>query len=262
MKLQALRLPAKNGVLWLKDSLRLYRSNPIQLTAVTSAFLMLLFAFRLLPVVGQFILPLFLPMLTVIIGNACRAIDGGQLVRFTNLFAEIRAQRLPLMRLGSLQLLLTLLVLLLVHFLGIGDLPQIVPGTPPTDAQLQAMTRFLLLSTAISLPLAMAYWFAPFLAAWDAVPALKALFFSIVAVCRNWRAFLVYFLSACALGVFIPFLLIELPAMFFPAVGEALGTLLGLAQVFIFLPIVFAAGYVSYKDVFVIIGISEEQKHG
>ena len=41
-------------------------------------------------------------------------------------------------------------------------------------------------------PLLMAFWFAPLLAAWDDVPAGKALFFSFVACMRNWRAFLTY----------------------------------------------------------------------
>ncbi|MCK7500117.1 MAG: hypothetical protein MZW92_64695 [Comamonadaceae bacterium] len=50
---------------------------------------------------------------------------------------------------------------------------------------------FLYAALVLTLPLMLSFWFAPLLVAWKDMPALKALFFSIVAVARNWRAFAV-----------------------------------------------------------------------
>jgi hypothetical protein len=64
----------------------------------------------------------------------------------------------------------------------------------PADAGLQV-------TLILMVPVLMAFWFAPLLAAWDDLPAGKALFFSFIACLRNWRPFLVYGLGVAFISV-------------------------------------------------------------
>ena len=65
----------------------------------------------------------------------------------------------------------------------------------PNNLSLIHISASLLVGTLGSTPLMMAYWFAPLLAGWGRVSAVKAMFFSFVACWRNWRAFFAYGLS-------------------------------------------------------------------
>ena len=96
------------------------------------------------------------------------------------------------------------------------------------------------------------YWFAPLLAGWGRLSAVKAMFFSLVACWRNWRAFLAYGIGLM-LAVLIPGLLIGLLGLISPI----LGTLPAIALPAIFIPVVFASFYANASDVFGQIGPDE-----
>ncbi|MEG1769007.1 MAG: BPSS1780 family membrane protein, partial [Comamonas sp.] len=61
------------------------------------------------------------------------------------------------------------------------------------------------LSMALYIPLSLMFWHAPGLIHWHGIPPVKALFFSLVACMRNWRAYLVFcfawmaFFMACGI---------------------------------------------------------------
>ena len=58
--------------------------------------------------------------------------------------------------------------------------------------QSQAFFTALAATAALYMPVMLAFWFAPPLAAWHSTGAVKALFFSLAASLMNWRAFLGY----------------------------------------------------------------------
>jgi uncharacterized membrane protein len=96
----------------------------------------------------------------------------------------------------------------------------------------------------------MIFWFAPPLAAWHGVGAVKSLFFSFVACLLNWRALLLY--GAAILGV-IAGLASFLLFAFALASGEASKAVPSSAALFaliLFFPTLFASIYASYRDVF------------
>ena len=107
---------------------------------------------------------------------------------------------------------------------------------------ISAQLAFLLL-----VPVMMAFWFAPVLAAWHDMSAGKSLFFSLMACVRNWRAFLVYSLAVAIAGVFVPQLIAGLMA---GPEESALPTLIVVVISLILLPTLYASFYVSYRDVF------------
>ncbi|MFN6961373.1 MAG: BPSS1780 family membrane protein, partial [Rhodocyclaceae bacterium] len=199
--MQARQLPAARGVFWLFEGFRLFRRNPPLIAAATLVYLLAVQLIALLPVVGPVLLPLLLPAMTLIVANACRLVDRRQTPSKAALLSGLVGQGngFPaLLRLGGLQLVGALLVVLLSMLIGGGADPiatalmQDNPGSdggtsvdPATQAVLLAkLAQVLLLAT----PLIIAFWFAPFLVGWDRVAPAKSLFFSTVASLRNWRA--------------------------------------------------------------------------
>ena len=121
-----------------------------------------------------------------------------------------------------------------------------VPGTLQSDNFLGALA----IAATLYMPLMMLFWFAPTLVAWHAMPAAKALFFSLFACLMNWRAFLVYGVASALILFVVPF--VALFAMIL-ASGGALrpGVITVLFPLMLALmPALFASFYVSYRDVF------------
>lgn len=249
--MQARLLPAVRGVYWILDGFFLYRRNPPMLTTLTLGYLLLVVAFGQLRPVGPFLLPLILPMLTVLIANGCRALSQG--LGRAALFHGLREKRGDLLRLGGLHLLGTLAILAIDvatqgadssangNATGDGAL-----GTLAEAEMLWHMLRLVL----IALPVLLAFWFAPLLVAWEGVPALKSLFFSLVAVWRNWRAFLVYAVTAILIGVVLPGLLLLLASLVSKSLVEVLSVALRLILLLVFAPVMMTGIFQSYRDVF------------
>ncbi len=245
--MQARRLPARHGFLWLIASFRLFRANPPLLTALTMAYLFLIVAVNLLPLVGPFLVPLALPALIVVLANGCRAIERGGGVGTVALTYGVQQHRVPLVRLGGLHLLGSMFILA-ASILMEGGQPSLVgPDKTLDEQQMLAMMARLLI---VALPVITAFWFAPLLTAWDDVSPLKSVFFSFVAAWRNWRAFAVYGLSAGLVAIALPGLLLIAAGAISAVLVNVLSIALKMALIFVVAPTLMASVYVSYQDVF------------
>ena len=79
----------------------------------------------------------------------------------------------------------------------------------------------------------------------------KSLFFSLVSVVRNWRAFLVYAMAVALVSSIVGGFLVGLSsALPVPALATVLAVLAGLFLSFVLTPILMASIYLSYRDVF------------
>jgi hypothetical protein len=245
--MQARRLPARHGALWLVAGFRLLRTNPPLLTALTLGYLSCVIIINIVPVLGPLLLPILLPMLTVIVANGCRAAEHGRAVTPEVLGSGVRSQRIPLIRLGGLHLLGSLAVLAISVSIEGGDLLSALPQPNIDDQEMLALFMRLML---IALPVLMAFWFAPLLTGWDNVPALKSLFFSAVASYRNWRAFAAYGLAVVTIGVAIPGAILVLANLIDESLTAVLSVVLRMLLVFVLAPALTASLYISYRDVF------------
>src|SRR5258708_9276123 len=63
------------------------------------------------------------------------------------------------------------------------------------------------------MPVMLAFWFAPPLAAWHSTGPAKALFFSFAAAMMNWRAFLAYGAVTAVVTPLLPFVLLSALAL-------------------------------------------------
>ena len=88
----------------------------------------------------------------------------------------------------------------------------------------------ILLGIATSIPLVMAYWFAPVLVALDDLSAINAMKLSFIGCIKNILPFLIYGIAAIAL--------------FF------LGTIPFFLGLLVVIPLLVASVYVSYRDIF------------
>ena len=241
--MQARRLPARHGALWLMGGIGLFRANPPMLTMVAMAYLLVIFL-SLLHAAASFLLPVVMPTLTLLVANSCRAIEKGG--RPMDSFTDgLREHRDSLLRLGGLQLLGSLAILAAAYFLGIGT-ESISDGKP--DPKLLLGTLLPLL--ALGAPLFIAFWFAPLLTGWDGLPPIKSVFFSFVAVLRNWRAFITYGVAIVVAGIVVPGLLIAFAGSVSQSFGKVVSTVVWMLFIFVLSPALMASVYLSYRDVF------------
>jgi hypothetical protein len=261
--MQARRLPAARGTFWLFEGFRLFRRNPPLITALTLAYLMIVQVLViLLPGIGPIMLPLLLPVLTLIVANGCRLVDEQQPPSKALLLRGITGNGRALLRLGGLQLLGALLLVLLNLALNDGAdplanldgslaTPNMGEGGTPTNPgaeakMLGAMFQLLLLAT----PMIVAFWFAPFLVGWDRVSPFKSLFFSWIASWRNLGAMGMFGLAALALAGVLPgFILITVSQVAGLALDVAF-IALRMMLIFLVAPVLTASIYVSYRDIF------------
>lgn len=244
--MDARRLPARHGVLWLLAGFALFRRQPPLMTALTFGYLLTVIVVNLIPKIGPLLLPLLLPALTVILANGCRSIERGQRFAGETLMFSLSAQRVGLLRLGGLHLIGS--SLLVLGGLAFGEPINISDGM--TQEEAAALLADLGILLVMASPLLMAFWFAPLLTAWNGVSAGKSLFFSFVASWRNWRAFAMYGLALVVVGAVLPGLILIIAGLISPSLLAILSVALRMLLIFILAPVMVASVYLSYRDVF------------
>ncbi len=262
--MQARCLPAERGVSWLREGFRLFRRNPPLITALTLIYLLVVQILAvILPRVGPVLLPLILPALTLLVANGCRLVDLGQPPTKINLLHGLLGNGRAMLRLGGLQLAGAVLLVLINLAFNDGNDPLAnleVPVTPnmgeegvlvagpATDeaTMLAALFRLMLLA----MPLIIAFWFAPFLAGWDRIAPLKAVFFSAVASWRNWRAMLMFGLAAIVLAGVAPGVILIALGQISGLSMNAVLVVMRMLLVFLIAPVLTASIYISYRDIF------------
>jgi hypothetical protein len=244
--MDARRLPARHGVLWLLAGFALFRRHPPLMTAITFGYLLTVIMVNLIPKAGPFLLPLLLPTLTVMLANGCRAVERGQPFGSEALTAGISEQRVGLIRLGGLHLIGS--SLLVLFGFALGDPIVLSDGMTPEEAM--ALANDLAVILLLASPMLMAFWFAPMLTAWDGVSAGKSLFFSFIASWRNWRAFTMYGLVLVLVGVLLPGLILIVAGALSQPLLSILSVALRMLLIFVLAPTMVASVYLSYRDVF------------
>jgi hypothetical protein len=192
-------LPARAGLSWLREGLRLFGRQPVGLPAMVVVYLMMLLAPALLPVIGIAISGVLAPFASLGLLTACRDVAEGRMptpVAFAQPFRAGPA-RTQMLRLGIINAILLLLVATLAAVLAPepgGDQPQSLPDLPLSA---------LLLQLTLYLPVMALMWFAPVLAGWHAMTPGKAMFGSVVACWRNLGAMLIFGVAASVMTLLI-----------------------------------------------------------
>lgn len=249
-------LPASNGWKWVLTGFALFRKNPAMWALLVFSYIMLMQLLGMIPMLGWIAATVLIPTFSASFMIVSRAFDQGKKPGFSFLFSGFRTNLPALLRQGSLYLASALAILgmsalvdggALLHLMVLGERP---PASAFVDGSLAGAAA---LAGTLYLPVLASFWFAPALSAWRNLPALQALFYSLFATLRNWRAFLAYGIAllllglVCSLALFLLALLIR--GLFGNKSQDAL-MLVVLPVMLTYVPTLFASFYASYRDVF------------
>lgn len=196
MKLQI--VPARTGVQWVKLGVQTFWRQPMALAALFFLAIAGMSLVSLVPLIGPALSLALLPCTSLAMMVAAAEATQGRFPTPALLLVAFRTGR------QRLNAMLTLGLLYALGFLAIMGLSALIDGGAFAEVYLggEPMTREIAedpafqsamwLSMALYLPLSLMFWHAPGLIHWHGIPPVKALFFSLVACMRNWRAYLVF----------------------------------------------------------------------
>jgi hypothetical protein len=251
--MQARIVGAMGGARWLADGWRLFRAAPLGWLAAVFGYWLLMTVVSVLPVVGVVAAAILVPAFSVGFMALARAAGRGGSLELALLFDGFRNEPRTQILLGVVYLACLALLLSATALVDDGALARwLVTGRRPAEDVLQseAFLGALVTAAALYLPVMMAFWFAPPLAAWHGTGAAKALFFSFAASIMNWRAFLAYGVATAIATLLVPFLALTLLTLASSGALRAPVATLVFPLLLVMLPTLFASFYASYRDVF------------
>ncbi|MYM88418.1 hypothetical protein GTP91_14695 [Rugamonas sp. FT82W] len=208
------QLPARTGWHWVKQAMQLFRKQPGALMALFFCCMFLSLFSLVVPFLGSVAPTLLAPMFTIALLQACADVDHDKRALPNLVFSGFRKPvRKPLLGLGALYLLVMLLALAVLSWLDDGVLIKMATRQIPMDKDLLENSRGALF---VSSGIYMLGWMLSSLAApliyWQKMTLAKALFFSVVTVCREIKAFLmaaVVLFLMFQVGAAVPVLLLD-----------------------------------------------------
>ena len=251
MKLQI--VPAKQGLVWVKQGIRTFWRQPLAFTGLFFLFMAWVSVLSMVPFIGAALALLVLPAATLGLMVASEQAASGKFPMPTVMLVAFRAgqQRLKaMMLLGGLYALSFLAVMAISALVDGGGFAKVylanAPITPEVvnDADFQTA---MWLTTIMYVPLSMLFWHAPALVHWHGVPPVKSLFFSAIACWRNLGAFAVYLLAWAGVLVAGAILIVLISSALG---GNDLSAAVLMPSALLMAAMFFASVYFSVKDCF------------
>ncbi|MGC2164826.1 MAG: BPSS1780 family membrane protein [Gallionella sp.] len=230
------RCNAVHGWIWVKQGYALFMKSPLLWIVLLLICLVAAVACSSVPVVGEPLVSLMMPVVLVGLMAGCRALQQDEELELAHLLSGFHLHTTRLVSLGGIALVSQFLIFGLMMLVGGATLVGILMnGQPDADPAvvLQAVAGAgfaVLIGIALFSILLMAMQFAPLLVFFDGVEPLQAMKLSLRAFMNNVGAMFVYGMTFVFLAI-----LASIPMM--------LGWL-------ILLPLVFTTLYASYVDIF------------
>lgn len=249
-------VPAARGWNWVLTGFALFRKNPAMWAFLVFSYIMLMQLLGMIPVLGWLAATVLIPVFSASFMIVSRELDLGNRLQIGLLFAGFRSNLPALLRQGGIYLGSALAILGVSALVDGGALLQLmVLGEKPQAAAFEdgSLAAAAALAGTLYLPMLAAFWFAPALSAWRKLPALQALFYSLFAGLRNWRAFLVYGLALVLLSIVCSLALFALALLargLFGDKSQGAYLLVVLPVMLTYVPTLFASFYASYRDIF------------
>ncbi|HEX4985877.1 MAG TPA: BPSS1780 family membrane protein [Burkholderiales bacterium] len=236
------KVPASHGLKWVVQGLVLLRRNFFVWVLFVLLLWALVFVSSRLPFAGlalAVLTPVFLGGLMI----GARAVEKGDELEITHLFAGFRTHTLNLLAVGAFYLVGNVVIVMIMGGIG-GEAIERIAAMQGQEMDPEALAKFvgpammaLLVGMALSVPLTMAVWFAPLLVVFQDEKPAPALRQSFGACLRNMLPFFVY-----GLVIFVPLVLLMLP---FNKMGVDRNPGLWIVALLV-LPSI----YTSYRDIF------------
>ena len=233
--MEARQTSAKQGWQWIVNGFYLFFKAPLAWILLCFVLLLIAATLALIPMVGQFFFTLLSPLFLAGLMIGCRALERGEKLEITYLFAGFRQNPIPLITVGGIYLVGQVLILGVAMMLGGGTLMDLlVNGKRVDENELRGVMSggltAVMVALGLSIPLMMAAWFAPLLVAFKDMPAVAAMKLSFLACIKNIIPLQLYTITMVVLAVIA-------------AMPYGLGF-------FLLVPVLFASLYASYEDIF------------
>lgn len=252
---QARLVAAASGWRWLAVGWKLFKASPVMWLMLVSAYWMLMTVVSIFPFIGLVAALILVPGFSIAFMAASQAAARGEPITLSLIFAGFRDRACARSEvvLGVTYLVLMGLVLASSALADDGALARwLVTGARPSNEVFQSDPFLLALVIAATayMPVMMLMWFSPTLVAWHAMPAGKALFFSLFACLMNWRAFTMYGIASALVLIVVP--IVVLFILLLVSGGSLRPALMAIMfpLVFSLMPVMFASFYASYRDIF------------
>lgn len=236
---------AGRGWQWLAEGYALFRKNPVMWLALTMLLAVLWAVSFVIPLLGPLLFNLLSPALFAGLMLGCRALENGEPLEIAHLFAGLKRHAAPLVTVGGVYLVGTVVVVGIVLAVAGGSMLPAVLTKPGTDietlrAAARSMSLALAVGAAVYLPLLMVIWFAPLLVVFNGLAPVAAMKLSFTACVSNTVPFLVY-----GAAVVMAWIVLSLPAALGPV-----GGMLAVALLVASIPVLIGSVYASYRDIF------------
>ena len=191
----------------MKQGFGLFRKQPGGLSMLFLGYMFCMLALSIIPLLGQLLSVILLPVFSVAFAQGCLNIDQGKRVLPSLLLSGFRKPAMPVLAALGVLYIITAMVVLGVSSLADGGVlwqlltGQINPQTAPDVIRDSNIGSAILLSALLCIPAAMAFCFAAPLIYWQHVSLGKAMFFSFFAIWRSLSAFIVFAATWFALSV-------------------------------------------------------------
>ncbi|MYM65978.1 hypothetical protein GTP45_03885 [Pseudoduganella sp. FT55W] len=217
------KLPARVGWHWVKQGFAVFRKQPGALMAILFSCMFVSLLSTILPVVGVLLPALLAPMFSIALLQGCADIDNGKRAMPNLLVAGFKSpMSKQLLLLGVVYVAVVGVAFLALQLLGADAIAQINENPGKLDPKMVSGLQGAAFTASL---IYMGGWMLTCLAApliyWQKMALGKALFFSVVTVVREIKAFAVMMVSLyalCQLMGVIPLLLFGSPQLAFAAI--------------------------------------------
>ncbi|WP_428624087.1 BPSS1780 family membrane protein [Sedimenticola sp.] len=232
--------PIGNGWKWIARGFWHFKQNPLAWIIAVVVWVVLSVGLSLVPFVGSLVITLLSPVILagLMLGSAAQ--EHGDDFEISHLFSGFSSSVGQLVLVGLLYLIGFFLIMVVVGMVSGGVLVGMMGGMdamqnpdPSTMQSAMGVGSILLISLmalGLSIPLMMAYWFAPALISMEGMSALSAMKLSFSGCLKNILPFLLYGIVGIVL-------------FFIGAIPVGLGLL-------VVMPVMTASMYTSYRDIY------------
>ncbi|OGA53597.1 MAG: hypothetical protein A3G24_15765 [Betaproteobacteria bacterium RIFCSPLOWO2_12_FULL_62_13] len=220
---------------WIVGGFEVFRKYPLMWIALTIVLVVIWMVSFAIPILGPLLFNLLSPVFFAGLMIGCKAVDGGEPLELSHLFAGFQKNATALVTIGGFYLVGTIVIVGIIFMTAGSTMLPTVMQKSPADLEmlagaLRSMALALLIGFALYVPLIMLIWFAPLLVVFDNLKPSEAMKLSFSACLMNWLAFLVY-------GAIV------LVLWFIASIPLFLGLV-------VLLPVLICSVYASYKDIF------------
>ncbi|MCW8891294.1 MAG: BPSS1780 family membrane protein [Sedimenticola sp.] len=232
--------PAGAGWHWITRGFWHFKQNPVAWILTMVVWVVLSIVVSFIPFVGSLAITLFSPVVLAGFMLGCAAQDHGEDFELSHLFAGFSSSVGQLVLVGLLYLAGFFIIGIIIAMVGGGVMIGMMGGMEAMEnpdptmmsstAGVGSVILMIVVAFGLSIPLLMAYWFAPALIAMEGLSAMAAMKLSFIGCLKNMLPFLVYGIVAIII-------------VFIGAIPVGLGLL-------VVMPVMTASVYTAYRAIY------------